>query len=356
MTKQDFLEQLSKQLNHLPQNDYDEIMEYFEEYFDEAGSKNEDKIIEELGEPQKVAKEMLTALNLPLNKDKQSDADWTNWDLPSTLIKKEFDGVSALDFSLLNQSIEIKNGNVSRVTLTYYQENDDFSSISYQVFDKTLHLSENQQEKNEKNFFNLFSLHFLESLKETITLILPQSQQLISIKGKQNNGNIKLTDLKPNRVSLASLNGSIKLKQIEADQADLDNKNGAIKLNDCQISQGTIEVKNGIISQMDSQLTNCSIKNKNGNIHFTGGEVNKADIENKNGIINIQKTRLQDQIKIENKNGTIKVELDQGLLPYSRVQTHNKNGFVRVNKDTNTAFPTKTHLFIKNKNGTITVD
>lgn len=88
MTKEDFLEQLSKQLNHLPQNDYDDIIEHFEEYFDEAGSENEDVIIEELGEPQKLAKELLTAMNLPLAEDKDNEADWTNWNLPSTLVKK----------------------------------------------------------------------------------------------------------------------------------------------------------------------------------------------------------------------------------------------------------------------------
>lgn len=356
MTKEDFLEQLSKQLNHLPQNDYDDIIEHFEEYFDEASSENEDVIIEELGEPQKLAKELLTAMNLPPAEDKDNEADWTNWNLPSTLVKKEFDDVSILDFSLLNRPIEIKTGNVSRITLTYYQESDDFSPIGYQVVDSTLQISENQQVKNEKSLFKLFSLHFLESLKETITVILPQTQQIINIKGRQNNGNIKLIDLKVNHVNLSSLNGIIKLNKIETDLADLDNKNGAIRLNNCQISQGAIKVKNGIISQTDSQLTNCIIKNKNGNIRFTGGEVNKSNIENKNGIIKIQDSRLQDQIKIENKNGTIKVNLHQDFLPHTRVQVRNKNGFVHVNENTNTAFPIKAYLLVENKNGTITVD
>ena len=55
MTRNEYMEQLKKYLKRLPKEDYDNAIEYFSEYFDEAGAENEQQVIEELGTPQMVA-------------------------------------------------------------------------------------------------------------------------------------------------------------------------------------------------------------------------------------------------------------------------------------------------------------
>ena len=62
MTRQEYMEELKKYLKRLPKEDYDNAIEYFSEYFDEAGSENEQQVMEELGEPREAARELL--LNL----------------------------------------------------------------------------------------------------------------------------------------------------------------------------------------------------------------------------------------------------------------------------------------------------
>ena len=62
MTRNEYMEQLKKYLKRLPKEDYDNAIEYFSEYFDEAGSENEQQVMEELGEPREAARELL--LNL----------------------------------------------------------------------------------------------------------------------------------------------------------------------------------------------------------------------------------------------------------------------------------------------------
>ncbi len=59
MTKEAYLQELRKGLKILPQYDRDEVVEFYEEYFDEAGIENEAKVIEELGEPKILAKKIL---------------------------------------------------------------------------------------------------------------------------------------------------------------------------------------------------------------------------------------------------------------------------------------------------------
>lgn len=59
MNKETYLQDLRKALKILPQYDRDEAVEFYEEYFDEAGVENEAKVIEELGEPKVLAKKIL---------------------------------------------------------------------------------------------------------------------------------------------------------------------------------------------------------------------------------------------------------------------------------------------------------
>ena len=51
MTKTEYLAKLTKYLRKLPQKDYEEALEYFMEYFEEAGPENEAQVIAELGTP-----------------------------------------------------------------------------------------------------------------------------------------------------------------------------------------------------------------------------------------------------------------------------------------------------------------
>lgn len=62
MTKTEYLAKLTKYLRKLPQKDYKEALEYFMEYFEEAGPENEAQVIAELGTPKEAAHEVITRL------------------------------------------------------------------------------------------------------------------------------------------------------------------------------------------------------------------------------------------------------------------------------------------------------
>ncbi len=55
MTSGEYLKQLEKYLRKLPQSDYEDAMEYFTEYFADAGPENEQAVIKELGTPKQAA-------------------------------------------------------------------------------------------------------------------------------------------------------------------------------------------------------------------------------------------------------------------------------------------------------------
>ncbi|QGW99791.1 DUF1700 domain-containing protein [Streptococcus ruminicola] len=62
MTRSDYLAKLDKYLKKLPKEDYLEAMDYFREYFDEAGPENEEEVIAELGAPKDAAHDIISRL------------------------------------------------------------------------------------------------------------------------------------------------------------------------------------------------------------------------------------------------------------------------------------------------------
>ena len=54
MTRTEYIAKLTKYLRRLPQKDYEEALEYFMEYFEEAGPENEAQVIAELGTPKEA--------------------------------------------------------------------------------------------------------------------------------------------------------------------------------------------------------------------------------------------------------------------------------------------------------------
>lgn len=62
MTREEYLRQLRKYLKRLPKEDYDNAMEYFTEYFDDAGPEGEQRVMQELGSPREAAAELLANL------------------------------------------------------------------------------------------------------------------------------------------------------------------------------------------------------------------------------------------------------------------------------------------------------
>lgn len=62
MTRTEYIAKLTKYLRKLPQQDYEEAIEYFMEYFEDAGPENEARVIAELGTPKEAAHEVIRRL------------------------------------------------------------------------------------------------------------------------------------------------------------------------------------------------------------------------------------------------------------------------------------------------------
>lgn len=55
MTKQEFLEKLNSLLSDIPKTERDEAIEYYQEYFEEAGINDMEDVLKRIGAPEKIA-------------------------------------------------------------------------------------------------------------------------------------------------------------------------------------------------------------------------------------------------------------------------------------------------------------
>lgn len=59
MTRTDYMQQLHHLLRRLPEDEYQSAMRYYNEYFNEAGDGNEQRVIAQLGDPKQVAQQII---------------------------------------------------------------------------------------------------------------------------------------------------------------------------------------------------------------------------------------------------------------------------------------------------------
>lgn len=59
MNRREFMVQLKKYLRKLPSDETQEVVAYYEQYFDEAGEENEQAVLAELGAPASVAAQII---------------------------------------------------------------------------------------------------------------------------------------------------------------------------------------------------------------------------------------------------------------------------------------------------------
>ncbi len=62
MSREEYIKVLSNKLKRLPKDDREKALEYFVEYFEDAGEENEQQAIENLGDPKQAADQIICEL------------------------------------------------------------------------------------------------------------------------------------------------------------------------------------------------------------------------------------------------------------------------------------------------------
>ena len=105
MTRNEFLAELKKHLQSLAEAEQEEAIRYYEEYFDDAGPENEARVIEELGSPAELARDIIANSTFSIAKTSaqqtEGEAKGRQFKRMGPEVKQKSTGGKALFWALL---------------------------------------------------------------------------------------------------------------------------------------------------------------------------------------------------------------------------------------------------------------
>lgn len=127
MRKDEYLNILSARLNVLPADEYTDIMEYYKEYFEEAGEENEEDVISELGDVEELAKKII--------KENMGD-EGVNSSMTSQTYTSNYEPYNNKE-KLYNQKEQpyiSQNGTYAQMNAPYNQNNQTYTQMNGQPY------------------------------------------------------------------------------------------------------------------------------------------------------------------------------------------------------------------------------
>lgn len=125
MNRIQFMEELERLLSDIPAEEREEAIRYYDDYFDDAGFFEEEKVIKELVSPQKVATQIKSNLYGKVSKE---DGEYTERGYRNEMFEEAYQ---------VPANAQEKNKSNSKDTQYNYFEQEESYNNSYQVKPKT---------------------------------------------------------------------------------------------------------------------------------------------------------------------------------------------------------------------------
>ena len=231
-------------------------------------------------------------------------------------VKKEVDDFSKIDIKSSSYNVLIKNGDVDKATLSYYQKTKN--PIDTSVEDGQLTIIDNNSELDSTsnkhiNFFGLKDLVRLSTLNEevrnkTIVITLPKKQTIDSLKVDLATGNLDLS------------NSTIKQADINLNVGDLTFTKMIVSNLKANLDVGSVDSDHTLFTNSDLSIAMGDYSGDN--LIFNGHnklDVTSGDIEIvlKDYTLNVQADSHSGEVDITNnlkisKDNTLTITSDLG--------------------------------------------
>lgn len=315
MTRAQFLKELEDKLQPLSRKEYDEALDYFTELFDEAGPENEDAIIESLGTPEEVAKELLGKLAsapAPIHNQQDKEQKSSFSQAQSNFDKKEM-RIDLFDFKRL--SIKFYTTDLSILptdeeTAYLLCNKDSDVKVENQADLLTIRQSFSQKETFSSSFT-------LKALIQGITqqifsnnhvrLYLPKNCRLEGLTVQLGSGDVSLENLAISGGKIQTGSGDILSKNCQLSQTKMGAGSGDIELLSCQMDKGNLQIGSGDISLTKSQVKQLQIELASGDIDCTLSQLENFDIDCASGDMELTRCQFIGKSSLTNVSGDISI-------------------------------------------------
>ncbi len=304
--RDEFINGLKSELGHLPYNEVEKIISFFEESIEDKldDGLSEDEIFDQYGSFKTVADEIKEGNGFSQNKEEaRSNDNSRDRILKEYVFDKAYKNIKLSDKNL---GIIVKPSEDDKVRLKVYENKNCF----YQISDSD-DLNISYVETSESIYQSIVG-SFFTSYNYTTELYIPMKSNGTDIFISNKNGSIEASDFVINNMNLTNKNGSIKASTIKGKDLKIFNINGSIRLDTCASNSIEIVDKNGKLEAFGLTCDSFDVSNKNGSIVCDDLVCGYINIENANGKIKVSDIVSKSSILLRNSYG--KIEFNKAIF------------------------------------------
>lgn len=298
MNEKQYLETLNEQLGKLNEKERRDIQRDFEEYFENGRQegKTTEEIIEGLGKPQDIAKDLLAAYN-------------------------EEDFVESISLPELKNATDYKSIQINVKGSNFYLKSTDRDQAYLEVKDKDNRTETAMEVKGDtlvvtttrkEVYMKILFITFIGDIgKSDVTLYVP-AQMYAKIDVRNDNGNIFINGIHSNEYKLESDNGRVVCEQTKGNKIYAESDNGRIIFTNIEVVEAEGKTQNGRVIAEDSKAQQFKLSTSNGKIQLTNLE-GAVRAKTSNGSIEAHMKRFTANSRLKTDNGSIKLYSPQPL-------------------------------------------
>ena len=343
MNKNEFMESLKAKLSELNPEDREDAINYYWEYFEEAGFGEESDVTKSVGNPEDVAAKIIGASAYVNETRAEDNSPETNEEAP--------DAKSFCNASEDNKPLAMENGCekteadkktsskggekavCESTALELYKDitPDAFDSIDIDVssldiiirtgdeFGIYLNCKENEpiikkednklviRDKRKSKIFD-FNFNIFNKSKEFVEIVIPRGKNLLEVRGETDMGKLSLFAISSGALTLEADMGSVEVVGVSTPEAK-------------------IKADMGHVAVRDSEIKRFIVESSTGAVNVNSLEAEFTDISTETGYISLEDVKSND-LRLKSETGYVKSK----NVGAERVTAKTDTGLVKLKK------------------------
>ena len=344
MNKNEFMESLKAKLAGLNPEDREDAINYYWEYFEEAGFGEESDVTKSVGNPEDVAAKIIGAsayVNETRAEDNLTEANEEAPDNKSYCNDSEDNNASNTG----NDSVETEKysdkaseGDRKAIcectALELYKDitPDAFDSIDIDVssldiiirtgdeFGIYVNCKENEpvikkegsrliiRDKRKSKIFDFnFNFNIFNKSKEFVEIVIPRGKKLLEVRGETDMGKLSLFAISSGTLTLEADMGSVEVVGVSTPEAKIKADMGHVAVRDSEIKRFIVESSTGAVNVNSLEAEFTDISTETGYISLEDVKSNDLRLKSETGYVK-SKNVCAERITAKTDTGLVKLK------------------------------------------------
>ena len=345
MNKNEFMESLKAKLSELNPEDREDAINYYWEYFEEAGFGEESDVTKSVGNPEDVAAKIIGASaymkeDQEVNEktEKAENTIKENISKEDSSTKDDNSSLSDANFSKSDDADSFKSDAkvvCESTAVELYKDitPDAFDSIEIDVssldiiirtgdeFGIYLNCKENEpiikkegnsliiRDKRKSKIFDFnFNFNIFNKSKEFVEIVIPRGKKLLEVRGETDMGKLSLFAISAGTLALEADMGSVEVVGVSTPEAK-------------------IKADMGHVAVRDSEIKRFIVESSTGAVNVNSLEAEFTDISTETGYISLEDVKSND-LRLKSETGYVKSK----NVGAERVTAKTDTGLVKLRK------------------------